>query len=159
MNIYAKIDESCQQIGGDCPDGWVRMTGVRPTPDHTANADGTWELSMDALRAKTIARIRSDADAELAQIQSGYSQSEIISWPKQEAGARELTANPDAVTPDAEFVRAMAADRGIPVMELVGKIMGNLSPYSQAMARVLGTQQRREDLVKQAASPEDLETI
>ena len=42
--IYAKVGESLQQFGGECPTDWIEMQGERPTPEHIANNDGTWIL-------------------------------------------------------------------------------------------------------------------
>ncbi|WP_454669551.1 hypothetical protein [Achromobacter kerstersii] len=42
MNIYAEPGHSFQQVGGDCPDGWVVMHSERPTPDHVADSKGAW---------------------------------------------------------------------------------------------------------------------
>ena len=42
--IYAKVNESFQQIGGSCPSGFIEMQSERPTPQHIACEDGTWGL-------------------------------------------------------------------------------------------------------------------
>lgn len=42
--VYAEVGSSLQQIGGDIPDGWIVMQGERPTPEHVAQADGSWSL-------------------------------------------------------------------------------------------------------------------
>lgn len=155
---YDTTTKECHEIKvlGDVPaDTW---TDQEPTDRDAVWTDGAWVIPFDVLRQRKILQIRADADRELSAIQSNYSQSEIISWSKQETGARDLTQNPDAVSPDAVFVRAMALERGIPVPDLVEKIMGNLSPYAETMARVLGAQQRREDLVK-TATKENLADI
>ena len=44
MKVYAEAGSSFQQVGGECPTGWIAMQGERPTPDHVANADGQWSL-------------------------------------------------------------------------------------------------------------------
>lgn len=44
MIIYAEVGSSLQQIGGNCPEGWIVMQGERPSPEHVAQADGTWSL-------------------------------------------------------------------------------------------------------------------
>lgn len=41
-NVYARVGDSFQQIGGECPPGFVQMSGVRPEPDFVANASGEW---------------------------------------------------------------------------------------------------------------------
>lgn len=56
MNTYAEVGSSFQQMGGECPDGWVEMLGPRPDDenslDYTAQPDGTWAISEETLRAK-----------------------------------------------------------------------------------------------------------
>nr|WP_315539520.1 hypothetical protein [uncultured Comamonas sp.] len=42
MQVFAMPGESLQQVGGDCPEGWVIMEGQRPSIGHIAQADGTW---------------------------------------------------------------------------------------------------------------------
>lgn len=42
--IYAKVNESFQQVGGSCPNGFIEMQCERPTPRHVAQADGNWVL-------------------------------------------------------------------------------------------------------------------
>jgi len=42
--VYAEVGASLQQIGGALPDGWIVMQGERPTPEHVAQADGSWAL-------------------------------------------------------------------------------------------------------------------
>lgn len=41
-NVYAEVGDSFQQVGGRCPDGYIEMIGERPTPNHVAQADGSW---------------------------------------------------------------------------------------------------------------------
>lgn len=156
---YDTKTKECHEIkqAGEIPaNTW---TEIEPG-DSEAEWDGEkWEIPFDVLKERKVKIIRSAADSALQQIQSGYSQSEIISWTKQEAGARELVKDAAALTPDAEFVRAMAKSREMPVTFLVEKIMKNLTPYAETMASVLGEQQRREDKVKTAKTPEELDAI
>lgn len=42
MNVYAHPGESQQQIGGDCPPGWVAMISQRPADSLVAREDGQW---------------------------------------------------------------------------------------------------------------------
>jgi hypothetical protein len=46
MKVFAKAGESLQQVGGECPDGWVVMQEQRPGPDFVAQADGSWSASQ-----------------------------------------------------------------------------------------------------------------
>lgn len=54
--VYAKVGENFQQIGGNCPDGFIAMVGARPEDDRAADyiamTDGTWVIDpMIAYRA------------------------------------------------------------------------------------------------------------
>lgn len=63
-NVYAKPGESLQQIGGACPSGWIQMQGQRPTPDHVAQPDGTWQdNSAEAIRREYTGYIQEHLDA------------------------------------------------------------------------------------------------
>lgn len=42
MQVFAQPGESLQQVGGECPDGWVTMDSHRPEPQYVAAADGAW---------------------------------------------------------------------------------------------------------------------
>lgn len=63
MNVYAELGGNAQQVGGDCPEGWIAMFGQRPddgeTQLYTAQADGTWAITEDARNA--ISKIEEDA--------------------------------------------------------------------------------------------------
>lgn len=48
MSIFAEVGESLQQIGGECPAGWVLMQGARPGNDYVAAEDGTW-IAMEPI--------------------------------------------------------------------------------------------------------------
>lgn len=41
--VYAKIGDSFQQIGGDCPAGFIQMNGLRPDDgEYIASETGEW---------------------------------------------------------------------------------------------------------------------
>lgn len=42
MNVFAKVGESLQQIGGLCPSDWIEMAGERPAADFVASENGEW---------------------------------------------------------------------------------------------------------------------
>lgn len=45
--VFAKVGQSLQQIGGDCPDGWVTMVSERPTTSHVATVSGEWVETVE----------------------------------------------------------------------------------------------------------------
>lgn len=40
--IYALPGDSQQQMGGECPAGWIEMRGLRPGDHHVAATNGEW---------------------------------------------------------------------------------------------------------------------
>ena len=112
------------------------------------------------LRAKEAKRaeIWGAGDAILAAVKANYTGAEIESWSKQEQGAKDIQAG-DTSTEAAQFVAAIARGRGIEVSVLVVKILANVESYGALSAAVIGEQQRLDDLIKAATTPEDLEAI
>lgn len=59
-NTYAIIGDNFQQVGGECPEGWIVMTSQRPidseSADYTAQADGSWAISEETRLAKLAAQ-------------------------------------------------------------------------------------------------------
>lgn len=49
MQVFAMPGESLQQVGGDCPEGWVVMQEQRPEVGSVALADGTWGAGAQAV--------------------------------------------------------------------------------------------------------------
>lgn len=112
------------------------------------------------LRAKDAKRaeIWGAGDAILAAVKANYTGAEIESWSKQEQGAKDIQAR-DTSTEMAQFVAAIARRRGIGVSVLVAKILANVESYGALSTAVIGEQQRLDDLIKAATTPEDLEAI
>lgn len=59
--VYARVGFSEQSVGGSQPDGWIVMQYQRPigdglyeSNDFTAQADGTWAVTAETLRAKAV---------------------------------------------------------------------------------------------------------
>lgn len=69
MNVYAEVGSNFQQVGGECPDGWIQMSGQRPdgedTSLYTASSSGEWEISEDTLLRIGTEREASWVDAEM----------------------------------------------------------------------------------------------
>lgn len=71
MTVYAELGGSCQQIGGECPQGWVVMQGQRPSPEHVAQEGGLWAVqvpSPDDLQAALFAEERVWRDTALTAL-------------------------------------------------------------------------------------------
>lgn len=42
MHIYAMVGDGLQQVGGECPSGWIEMKGERPGDGFIAAEGGEW---------------------------------------------------------------------------------------------------------------------
>lgn len=90
MKVFAEVGASLQQIGGTCPDGWVVMQGERPTPEHVAQADGSWVVPpapvpasvtmRQARQAMLSAGILAQVDALIAAMPGEEGESARIDW-------------------------------------------------------------------------------
>lgn len=58
MTFYSLTGHSMQQIGGECPEGWIEMACERPSNDHVATSEGKWiipvETKSEKLKSATI---------------------------------------------------------------------------------------------------------
>lgn len=72
--------ESLQQVGGDCPEGWIVMQGQRPDVGFVAQADGSWVAPPPPVPASCTRRQgllallafgfkRADIEAQIAAIE------------------------------------------------------------------------------------------
>lgn len=116
------------------------------------------EPAFAELAAAKRREIWGAGDAILAKVKSGFTEAEIESWSKQEQGARDISAG-ETETEAARFVSAIATARGLDVATLVAKILQNVATYAALSAAVIGEQQRLDDLIKAAASKEELDGI
>ena len=77
MRTYAIVGECLQQIGGECPEGWVVMQQQRPKEGSIAQADGSWAVPLQMVPASCTRRQgllallvfgfkRADIEAEIA---------------------------------------------------------------------------------------------
>jgi len=80
MQVFAMPGESLQQVGGDCPEGWVVMQEQRPDVGFVAQADGSWAEPPQPIPASCTRRQglrallvfgfkRADIEAQIAAIE------------------------------------------------------------------------------------------
>lgn len=97
---------------------------------------------MSGLFAAKLREINAACDAEVAALAAKYPDTEILSWYRQEREARELQANPQAVTP---LIDNIAAQRGITREDLAGRILAKAEAYAQEAGAAFGRRQALED--------------
>jgi len=89
MNIYAEIGESHQWVGGDCPPGWILMTGERPALDYVASPGGEW-ISAPVPVPLAVSRYQGRQALRLSTIEDGRIVINDTSAPNE--GKRDLLA-------------------------------------------------------------------
>lgn len=151
--VYAEVGFGFQQVGGSCPAGWVVMQSERPTPDHVANADGTWSLDLDAVKTQRIAAINAEAQRLADAYTAEYPEFERMSWRDQEAQALAHLADPDAETP---MLATMAAIRGITVTDLANRVVANAATFREEGAKLMGLRQALEEQIAAATTVEQV---
>lgn len=88
MRTYAIVGECLQQIGGECPEGWVVMQQQRPKEGSIAQADGSWAVPLQMVPASCTRRQgllallvfgfkRADIEAEIAAIEDEIEREEV----------------------------------------------------------------------------------
>ena len=117
-----------------------------------------WILPFEILVKRKRDEIWNTGDTLLNTVKSKFTQSEIESWPKQEQGAKDIQVG-NIDTDSAKFVIDIATQRGIETKTLVSKILHNVEYWSELSAKIIGEQQRLDDLIKQAESNQDKEAL
>lgn len=137
---------------------WAEIDAYAQAHPDIVTEEAAPEIPFAALVVAKRAEIWGAGDAILAAAKARYSQAEVESWPKQEQGARDIDAG-QTETEAALFVAAIAAQRGIDLSTLVGKILANAEAYAALSAAVIGEQQRLDELIKAAEAAQDKDAL
>ena len=129
-------------------EGWVYNDGVF----------SEYVTPFKELISAKRAEIWNTGDYILAQVKSRFTQAEIESWSKQEQGAKDIKSG-NTETDAALFVTSIAQNRGIETNILVEKILNNVKNYGALSSKVIGEQQRLDDLIKQAEIDNDIDKL
>lgn len=127
--------------------GAVSVENVMPFPSPSERAA--------AKRAELVAACEGD----ISTIRAGYSESEVLSWPKQEAEARALVVDVNAATP---LLDALAEARGIDKSELAARVIAKADAFAAISGALIGKRQRLEDQLDALpadATPEQVAAI
>lgn len=125
MKTYAKLGESFQQIGGECPAGFIEMKTQRPDGFYKATKSGDWvkdgNAEFKASRPEAVARIKVTIDG---LIFDGDETS-------QTRMSRVITASSN----DAESIRWVLADNSVAAVT-AGQLKRALKAAGQEQARL-----------------------
>lgn len=116
---------------------------VPPRPDARHGWIGsTWVLEHSVAIAICLADINTECEKAIAAIRAGYPESEVLSWPKQEAEARAVAADHTSSTP---LLDALATARGIDKAELVARVIAKADAFAAISGALIGKRQNLED--------------
>lgn len=113
-------------------------------------------LDLSALIAGKLAVINIACENAIASIQAGYPDSEVLSWPKQEAEARSYAADSGAATP---LLNALSEARGIDKAELARRVILKADAFAQYSGAVIGERQALEDALNALPADATVEQI
>lgn len=122
----------CQPCGPEVQEGWTWDGTAFQAP---AEEPGP---GLEAVKAAKLAEVWGGSDAILQTLRSRYSKPEQESWPKQEADAKALLADPDA---PAVTLRGIATRAGRDLTELRDKVLANVLASEVAYGEIIGQQQ------------------
>jgi hypothetical protein len=112
--------------------------------------------SLYGAKADRLAEINAACDAQVAAIKATYPDTEVQSWPKQEAEARALQENASAHTP---LLNAIAAQRGISQAELAAKVLIKSDAFAVFTGAAFGKRQKLEAQIDAAKTIEQVSAI
>jgi hypothetical protein len=108
------------------------------------------------IRAGKEQEIRAEASRLMRGMAEPYSKEEQETWLLQANQANAWLEN-NAV--ECQTIRGMAAERGVPMAEMVMKILGNANAFEPYLGYVLGYQQKLLDRIYAATDYDEMEAI
>lgn len=113
--------------------------------------------SLETAQAITIAAIEALAKSKRDAVVADYSPAEMSAWSMKRAEALAFGASQDAAAAPALVMEAQV--RGIPLNELVDKVLAKAAALSQLEASIAGTCGKKQDAVRACASVQEIQTL
>lgn len=152
---YSLIQDQCgdgEEFYLNCPDTATHIIDNEPVTIVPEVVPPT----LGEVKAKKYADIRAASAKEMLAIAAPYLPQERESWDTQFKEATDWLADNGAAVP---MITAMANNRGITVVDMVGKIVENANLYRNTIGELLGKQQRLLDEIAAATTTEEVEAI
>lgn len=124
-----------------------------------SDAVGGWQLKLNVAKELKLAEIRGATNSYMKQLKKGFSDAEMETWARQENGVKLLTENIDSEEYDAQWVKALAAARGISLEEQMQRIAYASNMMNEYAYRLVGYQQKLEDMINAATTLEEIQKI
>lgn len=121
--------------------------------------EGSWKIKLDVAKQQKLEEIRSATNMYMEQLKKGFSDAEMETWARQENGLKLLSENIESQEYDAQWVKALAATRGITVEEQMQRISYASSIMNTYAYQLVGYQQKLEDMINAATTVEEVQDI
>ena len=128
----------------------------REYQDWLAKGNTPEPVPVEHIRSKKLSEIRGAAETALNSLTKGYPQSEILTWPTQEAEARSYLNNPNMYTP---LLDGLVATRGVSKDELAQQILEKVETSARISGHVIGQRQKLEKRLSEAKTTSEIESI
>ena len=112
--------------------------------------------TLEEVKTAKLSEINAAADRAIATLTATYPDREISTFDKQEAEARAYAADPTASTP---LLSALAQARGIPLDELVRRVLAKADAFAVASGSIIGQRQALEDRLDVCTTVEEVQSI
>lgn len=124
-----------------------------------SSADECWKMKLDVAKEQKLVEIRNATNAYMKQLKKGFSDAEMETWSRQENGVKLLSENVESTEYDAQWVKALAATRGISLEEQMQRIAYASNMMNEYAYRLVGYQQSLEDRINAATTLEEVQEI
>ena len=112
--------------------------------------------TLDEVKTAKLSEINAAADRAIATLTATYPDREISTFDKQESEARAYAADATASTP---LLSALAQARGIPLDELVRRVLAKADAFAVASGSIIGQRQALEDRLDVCTTVEEVQSI
>ena len=112
--------------------------------------------TLDDAKAAKLSEINAVADRAIASLTVAYPDREISTFDKQESEARAYAADATAST---LLLSALAQARGIPLAELVQRVLVKADAFAVASGSIIGQRQALEDRLDACTTLEEVQGI
>ena len=112
--------------------------------------------TLDEVKAAKLSEINAAADRAIATLTATYPDRELATFDKQESEARAYAADVTASTP---LLSALAQARGIPLDELVRRVLAKADAFAVASGSIIGQRQALEDRLDVCTTVEEVQSI
>lgn len=124
-----------------------------------SDTNGCWMIKLEVAKEQKLNEIRNATNSYMSQLKKGFSDAEMETWTRQEHGVKLLNENPESNEYDALWVKSLAQVRGITLEEQMQRISYASNLMNEYAYRLVGYQQRLEDMINAATTVEELNEI